>query len=71
MRIMACPVPPKKEELQILLNLFPKTTNVTVIGPMLVIVVQELPKKPWPLTVAGLPLYITSVQRTGIALSTV
>ena len=34
--------------------------SVAVIGPMLRIVVQDLPTKPWPLKVAGLPLFLTN-----------
>ena len=51
---------PSDDELEVLINLFPRTRSVMVIRPMLVVVVESLPKKPWPLSVAGLPLYITT-----------
>lgn len=54
------PRTPSKEEFNQLIKLFPKTMSVAVVGPMLRIVVQDLPAKPWPLTVAGLPLFLTN-----------
>ena len=42
------PRTPSKEEFNQLFKLFPKTMSVAVIGPMLRIVVQDLPAKPWP-----------------------
>ncbi len=51
---------PKPEESEILLNLFPKTRAVSVTGPMLIVEAEVLPPQPWPLSVAGLPLYLTT-----------
>ncbi|KAI9864860.1 MAG: hypothetical protein M1813_002630 [Trichoglossum hirsutum] len=51
---------PKSDELSILSNLFPTQFALTVVPPMLTIHVRTLPQKPWPLTVAGLPLYLTT-----------
>jgi hypothetical protein len=51
---------PSKAEFNQLINLFPKTSSVAVIGPMLRIVAQDLPTKTWPLTVAGLHLFLTN-----------
>lgn len=42
-----------------LLTLFPTQTSVYVHYFVLVCVVKELPPEPWPITVAGLPLFIT------------
>ncbi|KAI9716646.1 MAG: hypothetical protein M1812_005184 [Candelaria pacifica] len=39
-----------------LLRLFPTTFDVSVTPPYLVIRVRQLPPRPWPLTVAGLPV---------------
>jgi len=41
----------------ILCSLFPGTTGVGRLGMFLRFVLQELPRKPWPKTVAGLPIY--------------
>lgn len=54
------PRTPSTEEFHQLFKLFPKTLSVAVIGPMLHIVVQDISAKPWPLTVAGLPLFLTN-----------
>ena len=51
---------PKGDELSILGTLFPTQFALTVVPPMLTIHVRMLPPKPWPLTVTGLPLYLTT-----------
>ncbi|OAP60401.1 hypothetical protein AYL99_05403 [Fonsecaea erecta] len=43
-----------------LLNIFPGTTGVSIDGFFLCLQQSSLPPKPWPLTVAGLPLYLTT-----------
>ncbi|EON65134.1 hypothetical protein W97_04371 [Coniosporium apollinis CBS 100218] len=40
--------------------IFPGTRFVTWMTPFLVLVVEPLPPKPWPLRVGGAPLYITA-----------
>jgi hypothetical protein len=47
---------PTEDEFRVLRDLFPMQTGVGVVGPFLVIYVQVLPPKPWPVSVAGLPL---------------
>ncbi|KAI9775992.1 MAG: hypothetical protein M1839_000691, partial [Geoglossum umbratile] len=55
------PRPPRTEtERALLWNLFPTQYSVGVHGLFLIVRVRELPPKPWPLTVAGLPFYITT-----------
>jgi hypothetical protein len=51
---------PPPEERKLLFNLFQHTYAVAV-GPLMVIIrVKALPPKPWPVTVAGAPLYLTT-----------
>ncbi|KAI9767362.1 MAG: hypothetical protein M1840_005772 [Geoglossum simile] len=55
------PRPPRTETERVLLsNLFPTQYSVGVYGFFLIVRVRKLPPKPWPLTVAGLPFYITT-----------
>jgi hypothetical protein len=42
------------------LNLFPTTFAAEVIPPYVIIRVRTLPPKPWPFTVGGLPLWLTT-----------
>src|ERR1700722_3542385 len=51
---------PTDNEFKILCELFPSQLGAGVIGPFLVITVKELPAKPWPVSVAGLPLFLTT-----------
>jgi hypothetical protein len=44
----------------LLSSLYPTQYSVGVCGVFLVVRVRELPPQPWPLTVAGLPFYITT-----------
>ncbi|KAI5456426.1 hypothetical protein BGZ63DRAFT_429079 [Mariannaea sp. PMI_226] len=48
----------KRENRDMLMNIFPNTTGVAIDGTFLFIHVSEKPSKPWPKTVAGLPLYL-------------
>lgn len=41
-------------------DLFPGCLFVSWFAPFVIIVVESLPPKPWPLTVGGAPLYITT-----------
>jgi hypothetical protein len=52
--------PPSWDSFQELKSLFPTTFEVEVIPPILLIRVRVLPPKPWPMTVAGLPLRLTT-----------
>jgi hypothetical protein len=52
--------PRTEEEWNALQNLFPTTYSVSLHGLFLIIRVRKLPPKPWPLSVAGLPFYITT-----------
>ena len=52
--------PRTEEEWNVLLNLFPTTYSVGLHGLFLIFRVRRLPPKPWPLSVAGLPFYITT-----------
>lgn len=51
---------PTQDEFEVLQNLFPSQTGVAVFGPFLTVYVDELPPKPWPVSVAGLPLFLTT-----------
>jgi hypothetical protein len=52
--------PRSSSQMRELMTLFPTTCEVAVIPPVLIVRVKELPPKPWPLTVAGMPLRITT-----------
>jgi hypothetical protein len=52
--------PRTEKEWNALLNLFPTTYSVGFHSLFLIIRVRRLPPKPWPLSVAGLPFYITT-----------
>ncbi|KAI9792434.1 MAG: hypothetical protein M1816_002318 [Peltula sp. TS41687] len=54
------PRAPTQEESEVLSNLFPTQYAFTVVPPMITVHVRTLPPKPWPLTVAGLPLYVAT-----------
>ena len=43
-----------------LVRLFPTTFSVELMPPFLIFRVREVPPQPWPLTIAGLPIMITS-----------
>lgn len=55
-----CRVIPPPREFQVLGSLLPTHSGIGVLGPFLVLNVDHLPTKPWPLSVAGLPLFITT-----------
>ncbi|POR33919.1 Uncharacterized protein TPAR_05877 [Tolypocladium paradoxum] len=48
----------KSENREILNQIFPSTTSVGSDGIFLYIYVSEMPPRPWPKTIAGLPLYL-------------
>lgn len=42
-------------------NLFPETVGAGVCGPFLWVTVRKKPSQPWPVSVAGLPLYVSTL----------
>ena len=58
-------MPPSWDFIQELKNFFPTTFAVEIIPPVLIIRVRVLPPKPWPMTVAGLPLRLTTDPEDG------
>ena len=51
--------PPTVKEIQVLHEKFPSAKSVSTVPPMIIMECETLPSKPWPLTVAGLPLRFT------------
>ena len=51
---------PSEDEQKFIFDLFPSCTCLTTRPPFLIVCCQRLPPKPWPVTLAGLPLYLTS-----------
>lgn len=51
---------PTRDEFETIGKLFPHHFGTGILGPFLVISVRELPPKPWPVSVAGLPLFLTT-----------
>ena len=56
---------PNPDELRELSKLFPSTFAVEVEPPFIIFRVHNLPPKPWPLTVAGLPIWFTTEESGG------
>ena len=56
---------PPSGDFSALLNLFPNTFAAEVFPPFLVIRVRTLPPRPWPFTVAGLPVRFTTDEWAG------
>ncbi|EEQ33426.1 hypothetical protein McanMca71_001413 [Microsporum canis] len=54
------PRPPTERERTLLSHLFPSQFGFCIDGPFLVVYVSELPARPWPRLVAGLPLYLAT-----------
>ncbi|KAK2799102.1 hypothetical protein FQN50_008608 [Emmonsiellopsis sp. PD_5] len=52
--------PPSDDEFRILKDSFPTANSVSVTPPLLIVEYHKLPPKPWPLSIAGLPVFITS-----------
>ncbi|KAJ5908815.1 hypothetical protein N7495_001497 [Penicillium taxi] len=48
------------EEYKLLRVIFPETKAIAVAPPYLVIQVESLPSKPWPTSIAGAPLFLTT-----------
>lgn len=55
---------PNKEQANAILDLFPTAFNLSLQNPFIVVTCKKLPPKPWPLTVAGMPLYLTTDPNT-------
>ena len=51
---------PSAEQHRAIMSLFPTCFKLSFSPPFLVVACTKLPAKPWPVTVAGLPLYLTS-----------
>lgn len=51
---------PSKEQIDVIMSLFPTCQKLSFASPFLIITCRKLPAKPWPVTVAGLPLYMTT-----------
>ena len=51
---------PSESQCTTIMALFPTCYNLTISPPFLIIVCRSLPAKPWPVTVAGWPLYLTT-----------
>lgn len=51
---------PSKEQRETIMGLFPTCFRLSFTPPFLVVACSELPSKPWPVTVAGMPLYLTT-----------
>ena len=51
---------PNNEQVNAILDLFPTAFSLSIQNPLMIIVCSQLPPKPWPLTVAGMPIYITN-----------
>lgn len=50
---------PTSSQLEEIKALFPTCTELTYSSPFLIATCETLPPKPWPVTVAGLPLFVT------------
>ncbi|KAL8839278.1 MAG: hypothetical protein Q9170_001795 [Blastenia crenularia] len=53
-------IAPKGHQLIAIRNLFPTAYNISLQTPFIVVTCHELPQKPWPVTVAGLALFLTT-----------
>ena len=51
---------PTSQQMQFFWQIFPGTTKVHFRPPMVVITVKALPPKPWPITAAGAPIFVTT-----------
>lgn len=49
-----------KQQRDAISQLYPGTTCVSIMEPYLNILVEELPPKPWPISIAGMPAHITT-----------
>lgn len=54
------PCIPSSEQNRAIMALFPTSFLLSFSPPFLVVACLKLPAKPWPITVAGIPLYLTT-----------
>lgn len=57
-------LPASQDEYNLILKAFPTALSVGVFHPFIVVRFECLPPKPWPLTVAGLPVMFTTKEHT-------
>ncbi|MCJ1228476.1 hypothetical protein MMC12_005137 [Toensbergia leucococca] len=50
---------PSVKEQNVILNLFPTSYRMSIRPPFLIVFCTKLPPKPWPISVAGVPLFLT------------
>lgn len=50
---------PSPEQQEVIFSLFPTSYRMTLRPPYLTVFCTQLPPKPWPVSVAGLPLFLT------------
>ena len=50
---------PSAEEQIVIFGLFPSSYRMSIRPPFLIVFCKKLPPKPWPVSVAGLPLFLT------------
>lgn len=51
---------PSREQFQTILSLFPTSFKLSFSPPFMIVACIKPPPKPWPVTVAGMPLYLTT-----------
>lgn len=51
---------PTEAELEQIMAVFPTCYAATIMNPLLILHYKTLPPRPWPLTIAGLPVYLTT-----------
>lgn len=56
------PRQPNGDEHKKVLHALPHNKDFKVIGPFLIVHVNKLPSKPWPVSVAGIALFLTTNQ---------
>lgn len=51
---------PIEAELERIMAVFPTCYAATLMNPLLILHYETLPPRPWPLTIAGVPVYLTT-----------
>lgn len=51
---------PTQKELEEIFSVFPTCIGVMLMNPLLILQFETLPDRPWPLTIAGMPVYLTT-----------
>lgn len=57
---------PTREQVQLLLSIFPGSVGIEIAPPYIKVRVKQLPPKPWPFTLAGLVLRLTTTEATPV-----